>query len=330
MAMRSATIRAELPFAGFPASEDISTLAADVAILGIPYVTPSPYAPVPTTPAVKNALLASFGDTSLGPQSIRKMSQRLGSLIGHYDFDLEGELFAGHDLRVVDCGDVDLSSPQGDENLRRAEASVRQLLERGVIPLVLGGDHATTIPVLRAYEGRGPLCVVQIDAHLDFRDEVEGVREGYSSPMRRASEMPWVQSLAQIGLRGMGSARTREVEEARSYGSVIVRAEELHRIGVEDVLRKIPRAENYYITLDTDGLDPSIAPGVDAPAPGGVTYYQMIGLMRGIAQIGRIVGADFVEHAADLDINGSTAYLLARIVVVLLGLIARQRALADK
>jgi len=330
MAAKSKTTRTELPFAGFPTSEDLSAVRADIAILGIPYVTPSPYPPVPTSPSVKNALLASFGDTSLGAESIRKMSQRLGSLITHYDFDLEGDLFGGHDLRVVDCGDVDLSSPKDEEKRKQAEASVRHLLGRGVIPLVLGGDHATTIPVLKAYEGRGPLCVVQIDAHLDFRDEVGGVREGYSSPMRRASEMPWVSSIAQIGLRGMGSARAQEVEQARSYGSVMVRAEELHRIGIEDVLRKIPRAEDYYITLDTDGLDPSIAPGVDAPAPGGVTYYQMVGLMRGIAQMGRIVGADFVELAADLDLNGRTGFLVARIIVVLMGLIARQRAWAAK
>jgi agmatinase len=319
-------LHTELPFAGFPTSEDLLKVAADVAILGIPYVTPSPYSPVPTSPTVSNALLESFGDTSLGAESIRKMSQRLGSLIAHYDFDLEGDLFGGRDLRVVDCGNVDLTSPDEVQNRKRAERAVRQLLERGAIPLILGGDHATTIPILKAYEGRGPICVVQIDAHLDFRDEVGGAREGYSSPMRRASEMPWVQSIAQVGMRGMGSARTREVDEARAYGSIIVRAEELHRFGVEDLLRKIPRSENYYITLDADGLDPAIAPGVDAPAPGGVTYYQMVGLMRGLAQMGHIVGADFVEFAPDLDLNGRTGFLLARLIVVLLGCIARQRS----
>jgi agmatinase len=88
------------------------------------------------------------------------------------------------------------------------------------MPIVLGGDHGIPIPVLRAFEGRGPITLVQIDQHIDWRDEVNGVREGLSSPIRRASEMSHIGEIFQIGLRATGSARTEEVEAARAMARI--------------------------------------------------------------------------------------------------------------
>ena len=84
------------------------------------------------------------------------------------------------------------------------------------------------IPVIRAYDVYGSLCVVHIDAHIDWRDERNGVREGYSSVMQRASEMPWVKAMVQIGLRGIGSSRRCEVDDALAFGSVFIRDREVH------------------------------------------------------------------------------------------------------
>ena len=92
------------------------------------------------------------------------------------------------------------------------------------MPIVIGGDHAIPIPVLRAYEGRGPITLVQIDAHIDWREEVNGVRHGLSSPIRRASEMAHVEEIFQIGIRAQGSARPEEVEAALAYGANIITA----------------------------------------------------------------------------------------------------------
>src|SRR5207244_11041327 len=122
------------------------------------------------------------------------------------------------------------------------------------VPIALGGEDSNRIPVMRGYEGRGTMCVVQIDAHIDWRDEREGIREGLSSTMRRASEMPWVKGMVQIGIRGFGSARKLEFDAARKYGSVLVGAEELHRLGVEEILRRVPGSGRYYTTMDMDGL----------------------------------------------------------------------------
>jgi len=140
--------------------------------------------------------------------------------------------------------------------------------------------------------------------------------------MRRASEMPWVKAMTQIGIRGVGSARKREFDDARSYGSVLIGAEELHRVGVEDVLRRIPASDRYYITLDADGLDPSIAPGVWAPAFGGVTYYEATNLLRGIAAKGRVVGFDVVEVVPAADSHSMTSRLAVQLILNLIGALA--------
>jgi agmatinase len=298
-------------FINAPRCEDLDTLDADVAVVAIPFTPPYD-------------LVASRGPSSLSPSTVREQSLRLGHRLHHHDFDFGGDLFGGRPPRIVDCGDVAQVAGQYAENTRMATAVVKKILERGALPVVLGGDHATTIPVMRAYEGRGPICVVHIDAHLDWRDEVNGVHDGLSSPMRRASELPWVASMIQLGLRGLGSARKREVDDAEAYGSIRVLATELHDAGVEAALARVPDAERYYISVDADALDPSIAPGVNSLAFGGLTYSQVSDLLRGIARKGRVVGFDFVEIAPGNDVHNLTSLLGARLILNLLGEAARQ------
>lgn len=295
-------------FAGFRDCRDLDALEADVAVIGVPYVTPYVRA-LPYTAAT-------------APAAVRRESMRYARL-GHYDFDFGGPLFAGRDVGCADCGDVTRGAETFRDYGRRVTEAIGKILDKGAIPFVLGGDHGTTIPVLRAYEGRGPICVVQIDAHLDWRDERDGLRDGLSSPMRRASEMAWVSSMVQIGLRGQGSARQEEVDAALAYGrSLLVRAEELHEDGMEAVVERIPDDGRYYLTIDADGLDPSIAPGVINPTPGGVTYYQTFKLIRGLARKGEIVGVDYVEVMPDLDLGGLTSLFGSRILLNVIGVLA--------
>lgn len=175
---------------------------------------------------------------------------------------------------------------------------------------------------MRAYEGHEPIFIVQIDAHIDWRNERNGVREGLSSPMRRASEMPWVKGMAQVGIRGVGSARAQEFADAEAYGSIIIGADEVHEKGIDAVLDRIPGDGPYYITLDADGFDITLAPGVASPAFGGLTYYQVMKLLRGVAQNGRVVGFDLVEVAPSLDIGNITSFLAARTILNMIGAMA--------
>jgi agmatinase len=291
--------------------DDLDSLEADIAIIAIPYNTPYD-------------LVRSRAPSSRAPETMREQSLRWSGRLEHYDFEFGGPLLGGRKLRIVDCGDVAQQAGQYEENNRMATAVVKKILERGAVPFILGGDHATTIPVMRAYEGRGPICAVHVDAHLDWRDEINGVHDGLSSPMRRASELPWVTSMIQIGLRGIGSARQREVDDAANWGSIRVRAEELHDVGVEEVLKRVPVEQNYYISFDTDVLDPSIAPGVNSFSPGGLTYFQATNILRGVARKGRVVGIDFVEVAPDRDHIDMTSLTNVRLILNVLGELIQQ------
>jgi agmatinase len=296
-------------FLDAPRCESLDTLDADVAIIAFPYTVPY-------------TIEWSRQPSSWAPGSIREASMRYPNFLRHYDWDFGGEIFAGRRIRIVDCGDVREVAGEYEDNGRTATAVIKAILARGAVPIVLGGDHATTIPMMRAYDGRGPICVVHIDAHLDWRDEVNGIHDGLSSPMRRASELPWVTSMFQVGLRAVGSARQREVDDSAAFGSIRVRAEEVHEVGVPAVLRQVPDASAYYVSLDTDAIDPSIAPGINAMEFGGLTYFEVSNLLRGIAAKGRIVGFDVVEIAPGRDHQNMTSLLATRLVLNLLGAMA--------
>jgi len=287
---------------------------ADVAFLGIPFG--SGY-----------SFREQVPDQSRAPAALRQATDRILRSIERYDFDLGGPLYDGRPVRAVDCGDVraDVQAPTG--HVARAEAAVRRILAAGALPIVLGGDHAVPIPVLRAYDAvcarEGPITLVQIDQHIDWRDEVGGVRDGLSSPMRRASEMAHVAGIVQIGLRATGSARPEEVAAAQAYGAQLITAYALHDAGVDAILARIPDGGRYYVTIDMDGMDPACAPGVAAPCPGGVTFLQARALLHGLVRKGRVVGMDVVEITPATDVNALTSITAGRLIVNLLGAATR-------
>jgi agmatinase len=191
-------------FHDFPLCLDLDRLEADVAILGIPY-------------GAAYSVEEISNDQINAPTHIRRHCERALRGLDRWDFDIGGTLLDGRPIKVVDCGDIVGDPADPAMQRRRAELAVRKILAAGALPIVLGGDHSTPIPVFRAYEGRGPITLVQVDAHIDWRDEINGVREGLSSPIRRASEMGHFDKIFQIGLRAAGSARTEEVEAALDW-----------------------------------------------------------------------------------------------------------------
>ena len=298
-------------FAGLPACMDLDDLSAQIAVIGIPHGTS--YNP------------GKLSHSAEAPAAIRHAAERYARMRDHYDFDLGGPLLANRSVRVVDCGD--LAGDPGDpaSNCKRAMEKMRSILKAGAVPIVLGGDDSVPIPFFRAYQGYGPLTIVQIDAHMDWRHEVNGVTEGPSSTMRRASEMPWIGRLIQVGIRGVGSARIEEVDAARAYGAEIITAKEVHEKGVQQILSLVPDGSACLMTIDCDGLDPSIMPAVNAPVPGGLSYRQVIDLMHGLAQKSEIQGFDLVEFAPDKDMNGLAALTAARIVWNMIGALVRYK-----
>lgn len=272
-------------------------VAARYAVLGIPQ----------GIPYTQEQLTASVCDA---PRAVRARSARFGRMLGHHDFDLGGALTANEPLSLSDCGDVTAA---------HAPAAIKTILQRGALPIVLGGDDSITALSLRGFEGRGPLTVLQIDAHIDYRDEVQGVREGYSSPMRRAAEMPWVKRIVHCGIRGIGSARPDDVRDTLARGNVIFTAKEVHANGIERVLQEFPKGETCYIAFDCDGVDPAVMPGTSAPLPGGLSFDDAAALLTGLARRGKVAGISFAEYYPSLDINGITALAIVRLIVNLLG-----------
>jgi agmatinase len=271
----------------------LKNLEARFAVLGVPHGIPYPG--------------RSSAGAAEAPRAIRERSARYGRMLAHYDFDLGRAPGAPS---IADCGDVPAAE---------ASAAVRGILEAGAMPIVLGGDDSTTALALRGFEGQAPLHILQIDAHIDYRDEVDGVREGYSSPMRRAAEMPWVKRIVHCGTRGVGSARPDDVRDTLARGNAIVTARELKKRGVEPVLAEFPPGERYYIAFDCDGMDPAVMPGTSAPLPGGLAFDEAADLVTGLARRGQVVGINFAEHYPSLDVNGITALAITRLAVNLLG-----------
>lgn len=226
-------------------------------------------------------------------------------------------------MTVADAGDVPGSAGDPEGNVSAAEDAIHTILDRGAIPIVLGGDDSVPIPVLRAYTGRGPLAVLQVDAHLDFRDEVAGVRTGYSSPMRRAAEMEHIDRILQVGLRGVGSARDDDVRAAEEAGNVLVTVRQLRGPGIGSALERLPAGSDLFVAFDCDALDPSVCPAVSAPSPGGLTYEEAADLLAGAAARCRIAGAAFTELVPARDVNGLSALVVVRLVMRLLAAIAR-------
>ena len=300
-------------FAGLPVCTQLNDLEADIAIIGIHYVSPYPQR-LPAN-AAKTAV-----DTA--PDAIRRQSSRFIDHLGHYDFDFDDVLLAGRQVRVVDCGDVDKELKGDKRKTENITAAIRAILSQGAVPVVLGTDEGGVIAALRAYDVTGAICVVHIDAHIDWRDERNGVGEGYSSGMRRASEMPWVKAMAQVGLRGIGSARQQEVDDALAFGSVFIRAREVHREGIDACIEKIPAAAHYLITIDADAFDTAIAPGVLYPSPGGLTFDETTELVRGIALKGSIVGFNLFEVRPEKDTNDLTASTAAQMIINFIGTLA--------
>jgi agmatinase len=297
------TTRPDAGFLGIAVETDLSRLDTDVAILGVPYGFPYPNP-------------GATAGCSVAPTAVRRRSQRLARFRDHWDFDIDAPLLPVSGARLVDAGDVAGDATDGPGNAARIEAAIADILDRGAVPICLGGDDSVPIPILRAFAGHGPITVLQVDAHLDFRDEVDGVTEGYSSPMRRASEMEHVDRVVHVGLRGVGSARAADVEASRAAGNLLVTARTLRERGVPWLLEQVAPEASVFVAFDCDGLDPSTFPAVAAPSPGGLSFVEAADLLGGIGP--RLAGAVFTEFVPALDVNDLSALVATRLVARLI------------
>jgi agmatinase len=209
-----------------------------------------------------------------------------------------------------DAGDLQLR----DDSFAEIESSVGGLMDRGLRPLSLGGDHSITFPLVRAVSKRVPdLTIVHFDAHPDLYDDFENNRHSHASPFARIMEEKAAKRLLQIGIRTLNRHQREQAE----------------RFGVEIIeMRNVPALEKMkvqgpvYISFDMDVLDPAFAPGISHREPGGMSVREAITHLHAIK--GHVVGADLVEFNPAQDVSNVTAMVAAKLVKELLGIMIQQ------
>ena len=303
--------RLNLPFVGvstFAKRElvtDWSQINADVAVLGAPF---------------------DFGTqwragARFGPRGIRDASTLFS--FGHSGaYDHEDDVtYLTEDVKIVDIGDADIIHTDTIKSHKNIEKGVRSILKSGALPVVLGGDHSVNIPCVNAFSNSGPIHILQIDAHLDFVDERHGVKYGHGNPMRRAAEKNYVTGLTQVGIRNVSSTSQEGYEDAKAMNSDILSVRQTRKIGPKNLVGRIPKDSNVYVTIDIDAFCPSIAPGTGTPSHGGFLYYEVLEILQHLSKQNKVVGIDLVEVAPDYDRSGSTTILAAQILLNFLGFI---------
>ncbi|MBK8158626.1 MAG: agmatinase [Rhodospirillaceae bacterium] len=310
------TGRLNLPFVGHctfgkqPICTDWDNINADVAVLGVPYDMGTQYR----------------SGARFGPRAIREASTLFS--FGHggaYDFEDDVVYLPTDRVRIVDVGDADIVHTDTVKSHENTRFAVRKILASGAMPLILGGDHAVHAPVIEAFAGQEPVHIVHFDAHLDFVDERHGVRYGHGNPLRRASETGHVTGMTQLGIRNVSSSNRSDYDAARNFGSKILSVRHVRKLGTQGVLDLIPKGARYYVTIDIDGFDPSIAPGTGTPSHGGFLYYEVLEILQGLAKQGDVVGMDLVEVAPAYDPTGITGFLAAQLLLNFLGFIFEAR-----
>ena len=225
----------------------------------------------------------------------------------------ENGMEIGRDFQLIDTGDLALDETAADDD-RIAQAALSSA-RAGAIPILLGGDHAVTAPILAGIHAHyGPVSILHFDAHPDTYDDFEGNPRSHASPFARIMERGHTSQLIQVGVRTM-NAHCRAQAERFSIVALPM---------ADFSPDKMPVLTGpVYISLDMDGLDPAFAPGVSHPEPGGLTVREILAVLDRIT--GPIIGADIVELNPRYDINHVTAITAAKFVREIAARAAAQR-----
>jgi agmatinase len=280
----------------------------DLAIVGVPFDT-----------GVTYRVGGRFG-----PNAVRAASVMLRP----YNANLEIKPFDV--LSCVDYGDVAIVPGYLERSYQAIEGAVRPIVEAGVVPLLIGGDHACTLPHLRATQGRGPVAVIDFDSHTDAWDSYFGERYNHGTWMRRAIEegLVDVEHSIEVGLRGSIYDREDWTGLRQELGLEYLTTENVFELGPEAVAARIRQRVGdrpAFISFDIDVVDPAYAPGTGTPEAGGPSARDLLAILRRLTGI-EFVGFDVVEVIPAYDPAGVTATLAANLAYEMLSLVAVRRS----
>ncbi|MDB6176201.1 arginase family protein [Paracoccus sp. Z330] len=304
-------------FMQVPAGQVDDVVAGGFAIIGAPFG--SAYTVPGIAPGAARA-----------PHAIRSASARYHAFAGRYDFDLQGPFFDPAGVGLLDLGDCFGPVHDPSQHVAIIEETVRSAAVLSALPIVLGGDDSTPIPICAGLDAFTDIHVLQIDAHLDYRDNVDGHRCGYSSPMRRIREMSHVAKIVHVGARGIGSAHVSDHDDTLEAGNAIVTAREVVREGVGVALQHFPDGANVYISIDCDGFDPSVMPGTSVPLPGGLQFYDGVDMIRDLVSRCNLRGIGFAEHYPEFDNHNLTSVAITRLISNTIGATLSRRQTAKE
>ena len=289
-----------------PLCSNLDELCADVAFIGMPFDQ------------------GTFGrpGARFGPDAVRDAPRAYAysdpygnqqDAEGYYDIDAGDELLRS--VTMADCGNITILPSDVLTNFDKLTRVVERVVQRGSFPVVVGGDHAITFPVVRGLEKFGPLNIVHFDAHMDYSHDYQGVLHSHGSPIRRCRELPFVNHITSVGIR---TTRRKPYEESQQHGSLIVTTAQFRQLGPLGVADRIPQAQNLYITFDIDVMDPSQAPGTGTPEIGGLFYQEVRECLAALIAKSNLIGFDLVEVAPTYDSSELTSQLAAQLIIDML------------
>jgi len=289
-----------------------TTEGVDVAIVGVPFDTGASY-----------RVGARFG-----PEAIRSVS----ALLRHHNEVLDVSIF--DHCSVVDYGDLPVNPGYIEDSYKMIEEGLLPILDGGVTPIMLGGDHSVTLPELRAMAKRhGPVALILLDSHTDTGDKRFGRRYTHGTPFRRAveEELILVDHSIQAGMRGSIYSRD-SLNDARKMGFDLVTSVEAQEQGINELIRRIRERigdAKAFVSFDIDFVDPAYAPGTGTPEVGGFTSSEALRVVRGLKGLD-LIGFDLVEVLPQHDPSQITALLAANIVYEFISLIALRKKLGSE
>jgi len=225
-------------------------------------------------------------------------------------------------LNCADLGDVSINPANIEDSMARITSFYKKLIQEGIKPLTAGGDHLTSLPVLRALAEKAPLGMIHFDSHTDlFHSYFDGTMFTHGTPFRRAVEENLLdpKRVIQIGIRGT-QYDSEDLDFAKSVGIRVIKIDEFFDRGIQDVMaeaREIVGENETYISYDIDFIDPAFAPGTGTPEVGGPNSYEALKVVRELAGV-KIVGADMVEVSPPFDPSSNTAFLGVSVMFELL------------
>ena len=225
-------------------------------------------------------------------------------------------------LNCADLGDVSINPADIEDSMARITSFYKKLIEKGIKPLTAGGDHLTSLPVLRALAEKAPLGMIHFDSHTDlFHSYFDGTMFTHGTPFRRAVEENLLdpKRVIQIGIRGT-QYDSEDLDFANSVGIRVIKIDEFFDRGIQDVMaeaRDIVGEKETYVSYDIDFIDPAFAPGTGTPEVGGPNSYEALKVVRELAGV-KIVGADMVEVSPPFDPSSNTAFLGVSVMFELL------------